>query len=131
MVFRQLRGTVQTPRPLMIPLPKTKKYCELCNPFDHFHDDEIVAPYQFHEATIRCHKRLLGPDLKQPTRRGHALPVCIQSSVTFIYYVTGTFRNAIGDILHVSKMSVSQIVTAVSWALALKMDQCITFLSCE
>ncbi|GFN84833.1 low quality protein: putative nuclease harbi1 [Plakobranchus ocellatus] len=79
------------------------------NPLDTFDDIELHDKLRFRRQDILELTDLLTNDLKLDNRGG-AVPPVLQVCVTLRYFATGTFQNAIGEMIGISRPTVSLIV---------------------
>ncbi|KAH8034286.1 hypothetical protein HPB51_022736 [Rhipicephalus microplus] len=87
------------------------------NPMEHFTDSEILARYRFTKSSV---KKLLVclPFEESCSKRGHPLPHLMQLLNTLCFYGAGTFQVGMGDLVNVSKPTVSRVMEHVSRLIA-------------
>ena len=96
-----------------------------------FTDSELRSRYRFGRESIEFLVELLRDDLETPTSRNHALSTIVQVLVALRFFASGSFLQAIGDTLGLSKSTVSRTVNDVSYALAQKQVHFIKWPSTE
>ena len=107
----------------LLPVPKRKeRQFRLRDDFSltDFTDNELRMRYRFSRESIDFLVELLRDDLERPTSRNHALSATVQVLVALRFFASGSFLQVIGDTLGLSKSTVSQSVSNVSYALAQK-----------
>ncbi|GFN77422.1 low quality protein: putative nuclease harbi1 [Plakobranchus ocellatus] len=90
-------------------LRRPKIYRDRTNPLDTFDDIELHDKLRFRRQDILELTDLLTNDLELDNRGG-AVPPVLQVCVTLRYFATGTFQNAIGEMIGISQPTVSLIV---------------------
>uniref|UniRef100_A0A671XWZ4 Putative nuclease HARBI1 n=1 Tax=Sparus aurata TaxID=8175 RepID=A0A671XWZ4_SPAAU len=98
-------------------------YVERAKPLEQYTDEELYARFRFGSADIRYIADLVRPKLQRRTRRSHSLSVEEQVLIGLRFYPSGTFYQVVGDNIGVDKSTVSDVVKAVSIALASLVNQ--------
>lgn len=97
------------------------------NPVDVYSDKELYDRCRFDKNGLIYLDELIGEDLQHPTRRSCALSSLNQIFITLRFLSSGTFYIIDGDIVNVSKATVSRCVTSVTMALKRKVNDFIHF----
>uniref|UniRef100_A0A3B3I9Z0 Putative nuclease HARBI1 n=1 Tax=Oryzias latipes TaxID=8090 RepID=A0A3B3I9Z0_ORYLA len=93
-------------------------YVERAQPLEQYTTEELYARFRFGNADIKYIADLVRPKLQRRTRRSHSHSVEQQVLIGLRFYASGTFYQVVGDNIGVEKSTVSDVVKAVSIALA-------------
>ncbi|GAA6103008.1 putative nuclease HARBI1 [Tachysurus ichikawai] len=102
-------------------------YVERAQPLEQYTTEELYARFRFGKADIKYIADLVRPKLQRRTRRSHSLSVEEQVLIGLRFYASGTFYQVVGDNIGVDKSTVSDVVKAVSIALASLVNQFVSF----
>lgn len=97
---------------------RQRVYVEYAQPLEQYTTDELYARFHFGNANIKYIADLVRPKLQRRTGRSHSLSVEEQVLISLRFYASGTFYQVVGDNIGVDKSTVSDVVKAVSIALA-------------
>ncbi|GAA6090925.1 putative nuclease HARBI1 [Tachysurus ichikawai] len=98
-------------------------YVKRVQPLEQYTTEELYARFRFGKADIKYIADLVRPKLQRRTRRSHSLSVEEQVLIGLRFYASGTFYQVVGDNIGVDKSTVSDVVKAVSFALASLVNQ--------
>uniref|UniRef100_A0A3B1JDY8 Putative nuclease HARBI1 n=1 Tax=Astyanax mexicanus TaxID=7994 RepID=A0A3B1JDY8_ASTMX len=98
-------------------------YLERAKPLEQYTTEELYARFRFGNADIKYIADLVRAKLQRRTRRSHSLSVEEQVLIALRFYASGTFYQVVGDNVGVDKSTVSNVVKAVSIALASLINQ--------
>ncbi|XP_056608251.1 putative nuclease HARBI1 [Triplophysa dalaica] len=102
---------------------RQRVYVERAQPLEQYTTEELYARFRFGNADIKYIADLVRPKLQRRTRRSHSLSVEEQVLIALRFYASGTFYQVVGDNIGVDKSTVSDVVKAVSIALAILVNQ--------
>ncbi|XP_056594081.1 putative nuclease HARBI1 [Triplophysa dalaica] len=102
---------------------RQRVYVERAQPLEQYTTEELYARFRFGNADIKYIADLVRPKLQRRTRRSHSLSVEEQVLIALRFYASGTFYQVVGDNIGVDKSTVSDVVKAVSIALASLVNQ--------
>uniref|UniRef100_A0A3B3HZE4 Putative nuclease HARBI1 n=1 Tax=Oryzias latipes TaxID=8090 RepID=A0A3B3HZE4_ORYLA len=102
-------------------------YVERAQPLEQYTTEELYARFRVGNTDIKYIADLVRPKLQRRTRRSHSLSVEQQVFIDLRFYVSGTFYQVVGDNIGVDKSTVSDVVKAVSIALASLLNQLVSF----
>ncbi|GFS22957.1 hypothetical protein ElyMa_001628100 [Elysia marginata] len=83
------------------------------NPLDIFDDVELYEKFRFRRNHILQVSEEVEPYLLQNGLRGGLLPPHLQVCLALRFFATGTFQNAIGEMIGVSQPTMSRTVKRV------------------
>uniref|UniRef100_UPI003AAAE056 putative nuclease HARBI1 n=1 Tax=Centroberyx gerrardi TaxID=166262 RepID=UPI003AAAE056 len=106
---------------------RQRVYVECTKPLEQYTTEELYARFRFGNADIKYTADLVRPKLQRRTRRSHGLSVEEQGLIALRFYASGTFYQVVGDNIGVDKSTVSDVVKAVSIALASLVNQFVSF----
>lgn len=90
---------------------------------DLYTTEELYTRFRFGKGDINFIADLVRPKLQRRTRRSNSVSVEEQVLIALCFYASGTFYQVVGDDIGVDKSTVSEVVTAVSLALASLLSQ--------
>nr|XP_055029757.1 putative nuclease HARBI1 [Misgurnus anguillicaudatus] len=102
---------------------RQRVYVERAQPLEQYTTEELYARFRSGNADIKYIADLVRPKLQRRTRRSHSLSVEQQVLIGLRFYASGTFYQVVGDNIGVDKSTVSDVVKAVSIALASLVNQ--------
>ncbi|XP_042607187.1 putative nuclease HARBI1 [Cyprinus carpio] len=97
---------------------RQRVYVEHAQALEQYTTEELYARFRFGNAPIKYIADLVRPKRQWRTRRSHSLSVEKQVLIGLRFYASGTFYQVVGDNIGVDKSTVSDVVKAVSIALA-------------
>uniref|UniRef100_A0A3P9HEC7 Putative nuclease HARBI1 n=1 Tax=Oryzias latipes TaxID=8090 RepID=A0A3P9HEC7_ORYLA len=106
---------------------RQRVYVERAQPLEQYTTEDLYACFRFGNADIKYIADLVRPKLQRRTRRSHSLSVEQQVLIGLRFYASGTFYQVVGDNIGVGKSTVSDVVKAVSIALASLVNQFVSF----
>uniref|UniRef100_A0A8C7XMM8 Putative nuclease HARBI1 n=1 Tax=Oryzias sinensis TaxID=183150 RepID=A0A8C7XMM8_9TELE len=106
---------------------RQRVYVERAQPLEQYTTEELYARFRFGNADIKYIADLVRPKLQRRTRRSHSLSVEQQVLIGLRFNASGTFYQVVGDNIGVDKSNVSDVVKAVSIALASLVNQFVSF----
>ncbi|XP_070844131.1 putative nuclease HARBI1 [Chaetodon trifascialis] len=98
-------------------------YVERAKPLEQYTTEELYVHFRFGNADIKYIADFVRPKLQRRTQRSHSLSVEEQVLIALCFYASGTFYQVVGDNIGVDKSTVSDVVKAVSIALASLVNQ--------
>ena len=93
------------------------------NPLDAYSNKDLYDRCRFDKDGLIYLDELLGEDLRHPTRRSCALSSLQQIFIALRFLSSGTFYIIDGDVVNVSKATVSRCITSVTEALRHKVNE--------
>ena len=88
------------------------------NPLEHLEDHEFKARLRFLKDTVRSIFDMISDDLSTFSGKESNIPQILQLLAILQFFATGSFQSIAGDLLNISKSSVSCIVGKVAKAMA-------------
>lgn len=102
-------------------------YVERAKLLEQYATEEMYSRFRFGNADIMYIADLVRPKLQRPTRRSHSLSLEEQVLIALRFYASRTFYQVVGDNIGVDKSTVSDVVKAVSIALASLVNNFVSF----
>uniref|UniRef100_A0A8C1UMA5 Putative nuclease HARBI1 n=1 Tax=Cyprinus carpio TaxID=7962 RepID=A0A8C1UMA5_CYPCA len=93
------------------------------NLLEIYNNEDFISQFRLPKEAILSLTDELAEVLSPATSRSHCIPAVLQVCTALRFYATGTFLNAVGDTVGLSKASVSWVVYRVSRALSNKLPQ--------
>ncbi|XDV25459.1 hypothetical protein PO909_029375 [Leuciscus waleckii] len=93
------------------------------NLLEIYNNEDFIGRFRLPKEAILSLTDELAEVLSPATSRSHSIPAVLQVCTALKFYATGTFLNAVGDTVGLSKASVSRAVYRVSRALSNKLPQ--------
>jgi hypothetical protein len=100
-----------------------RRYRERLNPLEEYSESDFYRRYRFSKACVAELSDLIRGDLPVKASKNCAVPIELQLMTALRYYATGSYQIVTGDTLGLSQPTVSRIVTNVSTALSLHVNE--------
>ncbi|XP_046975194.1 putative nuclease HARBI1 [Vanessa cardui] len=111
-----------------VPEPRNPKvYFRDVDPFNDYSEDCFKKRFRFSKNVIHIILPKITGFLESETQRGLPITPLCQLLTALRFYATGSFQIVCGDIMHISQLTVCNIVKRVSRALAMLMPDFIKF----